>query len=95
MKSVTPNLENLKQTFPLVEIQLEGNISLKDLTDTIDYKYNIPYKLLKVDMEYSGKNNYGNILLLLQGEKETNESAFEYFKQHKIKNVIKGYELNE
>lgn len=95
MKSVKPNLEDVKQTFPLVEILLEGNISLKDLTDAMDYKYKVPYKLLKVDMEYSGNNNYGNILLLLQGEKETNETAFQYFKQNKIKNVIKGYELNE
>lgn len=91
MKSVTPNLENVKETFPLVEIVLEGNITFKDLIDTIDYQYNIPYKLIKADVEYSGKNNYGNILLELQGENEINETAFQFFKQNNIKNIIKGY----
>lgn len=91
MKSITPNLENVKETFPLVEIVLEGNITFKDLIDTIDYQYNIPYKLIKADVEYSGKNNYGNILLELQGENEINETAFQFFKQNNIKNIIKGY----
>lgn len=92
MKSVKPNLENLKETFPLVEIFLEGNITFKDLIDTIDYQYKVPYKLIKADVEYSGKNNYGNILLQLQGEEEINETAFQFFKKNKIKTVIKGYE---
>lgn len=92
MKSLTTNLESVKQNFPLVEITLDGNITFKDLINTIDYQYNIPYKLIKADVEYSGKNNFGNILLHLQGETEINETAFQFFRKHKIKNVIKGYE---
>lgn len=91
MKSTQPNLEHVKETFPLVEIVLEGNITFKDLIDTIDYQYNVPYTLLKADVEYAGKNNYGNILLQLKGKKEINESAFQFFRQNKIKNKIKGY----
>lgn len=92
MKSVNLNLEKVKESYPLVEIVLDGDITLKDLIDTIDYQYNVPYKLIKVDLEYSGKNNYGNILLQLQGKKEINETAFQFFRKNKIKNKIKGYE---
>jgi D-methionine transport system ATP-binding protein len=91
MKSTQPNLEHVKETFPLVEIVLEGNITFKDLIDTIDYQYNVPYTLVKADVEYFGKNNYGNILLELKGAKEINESAFQFFRKNKIKNKIKGY----
>ncbi|GGP04005.1 hypothetical protein GCM10010992_14590 [Cloacibacterium rupense] len=91
MKSTLPNLEHAKETFPLVEIVLEGNITFKDLIDTIDYQYNVPYTLVKADVEYFGKNNYGNILLQLNGAKEINETAFQFFRKNKIKNVIKGY----
>jgi D-methionine transport system ATP-binding protein len=87
MKSTQPNLEHVKETFPLVEIVLEGNITFKDLID----KYNVPYTLVKADVEYFGKNNYGNILLELKGAKEINESAFQFFRKNKIKNKIKGY----
>ena len=50
MKSTQPNLEHVKETFPLVEIVLEGNITFKDLIDTIDYQYNVPYTLVKADV---------------------------------------------
>lgn len=54
-------------------------------------KFNVPYTLVKADVEYFGKNNYGNILLELKGAKEINESAFQFFRKNKIKNKIKGY----
>ena len=87
-----PNLKNLKENFTLVEIFLEGNITFKDLIDAIDNQYKIPYKLIKADVEYSGKHNYGNIILQLQGEEEINETAFQYFRQNKIKTLIKKHD---
>lgn len=83
--------ENLKK-FPLVEIELDGNISFKELIDTIYYQFEVPYKLIKADIEYLGNNNYGNLLLLLQGAEETNENALTFLRNKKIRNKIRGYE---
>ena len=41
MKSTQPNLEHVKETFPLVEIALEGNVTLLALRDTVAYQYNV------------------------------------------------------
>ncbi|WP_336703462.1 methionine ABC transporter ATP-binding protein [Chryseobacterium indologenes] len=77
--------------FPLVEIELNENISVEQILSTLYNQYKIPYKLLKADVEYFGNSNFGKLLLQLQGETEENQQAIYYFNQNKIQNTVKGY----
>ncbi|UKB81069.1 methionine ABC transporter ATP-binding protein [Chryseobacterium sp. MEBOG07] len=77
--------------FPLVEIELNENISVEQILSTLYNQYKIPYKLLKADVEYFGNSNFGKLLLHLQGETEENQQAIYYFNQNKIQNTVKGY----
>ncbi|MDR6919632.1 MULTISPECIES: methionine ABC transporter ATP-binding protein [Chryseobacterium] len=77
--------------FPLVEIELNENISVEELLSTLYSQYKIPYKLLKADVEYLGHSNFGKLLLQLQGGAEENQQAIYYFNQNKIQNTVKGY----
>lgn len=77
--------------FPLVEIELNENISVEELLSTLYSQYKIPYKLLKADVEYLGNSNFGKLLLHLQGGTEENQQAIYYFNQNKIQNTVKGY----
>lgn len=77
--------------FPLVEIELNENISVEELLSTLYTQYKIPYKLLKADVEYLGNSNFGKLLLQLQGKEDENQQAIYYFNQNKIQNTVKGY----
>ncbi len=77
--------------FPLVEVELNENISVEELLSIVYDKYKIPYKLLKADVEYLGDSNFGKLLLQLQGEDEKNQQAIYYFNQNKIQNTVRGY----
>ncbi|MGO4710264.1 methionine ABC transporter ATP-binding protein [Chryseobacterium sp. 2TAF14] len=77
--------------FPLVEIELNENISVEKLLSVIYDQYKIPYKLLKADVEYLGDSNFGKLLLQLQGETDENQKAIYYFNQNNIQNTVKGY----
>ncbi|CAI8766546.1 methionine ABC transporter ATP-binding protein [Chryseobacterium sp. IT-36CA2] len=77
--------------FPLVEIELNENISVEQILSALYNQYKIPYKLLKADVEYFGDSNFGKLLLQLQGEAEENQQAIYYFNQNKIQNTVKGY----
>lgn len=77
--------------FPLVEIELSGNIAFEKLLSVFYSDFNIPYKLLTAELEYFGKANFGKLLLHLQGSADQNEKALAYFAQNKIKTTIKGY----
>jgi len=83
--------EPKKGLFPLVEIELNENISVEQILSTLYSQYKIPYKLLKADVEYFGNSNFGKLLLHLQGEAEENQQAIYYFNQNKIQNTVKGY----
>lgn len=94
--STTQTLEPLAEQdepglFPLIEVELKGQVPFEQLINTLDRKYHIPYKLLKVEIEYMGKANYGTLLLHLKGSKKDNGNAFRYFDQYKLKNTLKGY----
>lgn len=94
--TVPKQLTNLQQeytegVFPLIEIELNGNIHFKKLIDTIQYDYKLPYNIIKADIEYTGKANFGKVLIHLKGSKETNEQLIHYFNQSNITNVIHGY----
>lgn len=77
--------------FPLVEVELNEQISVEELLSIVYDKYKIPYKLLKADVEYLGDSNFGKLLLQLQGEEEKNQQAIYYFNQNKIQNTVRGY----
>lgn len=77
--------------FPLVEVELNEQISVEELLSIVYDKYKIPYKLLKADVEYLGDSNFGKLLLQLQGEEEKNQQALYYFNQNKIQNTVRGY----
>lgn len=71
----------------LLELELTGNISYEELISQLQ----IPYKPVKVDVEYVGGKSFGKLLLHLQGTQEDNDKAVEYFNQQGIKNTIRGY----
>lgn len=77
--------------FPLIEVELNENLSVEDLLSIVYDKYKIPYKILKADVEYLGEANFGKLLLQLQGENEENQQAIYYFNQNKIQNTVRGY----
>lgn len=77
--------------FPLVEIEVNEEISVEELLSIVYDKYKIPYKLLKADVEYLGEANFGKLLLQLQGKQEENQQAIYYFNQNKIQNTVRGY----
>jgi D-methionine transport system ATP-binding protein len=77
--------------FPLVEIELSGNIAFEKLLSVVYADYKIPYKLITADIEYFGKANFGKLLLLLQGSSDENAKAIQYFNHNNIQNTIKGY----
>ncbi|KMQ68798.1 DL-methionine transporter ATP-binding subunit [Chryseobacterium sp. FH2] len=77
--------------FPLVEVELNEQISVEELLSIVYDKCKIPYKLLKADVEYLGDSNFGKLLLQLQGEEEENQRAIYYFNQNKIQNTVRGY----
>ncbi|PXW16334.1 MULTISPECIES: methionine ABC transporter ATP-binding protein [Chryseobacterium] len=83
--------EPKEDLFPLIEIELNENISVEEILSTLYNQYKIPYKLLKADVEYFGNSNFGKLLLQLQGEAEENQQAIYYFNQNKIQNTVKGY----
>lgn len=77
--------------FPIVEVELNGNVSFERLIDTIYSHLKIPYRLIKADIEYLGQGNYGKLLLELRADKEIADKAIQYFNQKNIKNSVKGY----
>lgn len=77
--------------FPLVEIELNGNISFEKLLSVVYSDYKIPYRLITANVEYLGKAHFGKLLLYLQGNSDENQKAIQYFIQNNIQNTIKGY----
>ena len=77
--------------FPLVEIELTGNIAFERLLSIIYADYKIPYQLIHADVEFLGNVNFGKLLLHLQGSSDQNAKAIAYFNHNNIQNTIKGY----
>lgn len=76
---------------PLVEIELNGNFLFEKLIDGISGNAPAAYKLIKADIEYIGRANFGKLLVHLQGSAERNDETLDYFNRNNIKNTIKGY----
>ncbi|AZA88713.1 ATP-binding cassette domain-containing protein [Chryseobacterium shandongense] len=77
--------------FPLIEVEVNEDISVEELLSIVYDKYKIPYKILKADVEYLGDANFGKLLLQLQGDEEENQQAIYYLNQNKIQNRVRGY----
>ncbi|MCJ0741073.1 methionine ABC transporter ATP-binding protein [Pedobacter montanisoli] len=77
--------------FPIIEVELNGNISFEKLLTVVQQDYNISYRLLKAEVEYFGGANFGKVLLHLQGSTEENKGIFQFLNQKNIQNIIKGY----
>jgi len=80
-----------KDLFPIVEVELNGTISFDRLIDTLYSGLNIPYRLVKADIEFLGKGNFGKLVLELRTDKENTDKAIRYFNQKNIKNTVMGY----
>lgn len=83
--------EQSLDSFPLVEVQLNGEIAFEELLSIIYDEYNISYKLLKADVEYLGKSNFGKLLLHLKGSIVENNTIIEYLNEINIQTTIRGY----
>ncbi len=77
--------------FPIIEVELNGNISFERLIDAIYSQLKIPYRLLKADIEFLGNGNFGKLLLELRTDKENTDKAIQYLNRKNIKNAVKGY----
>lgn len=87
---------NLQQEYapglhPIIEVELNGHIGFEHIIRAMDNNNNAPYKLIKANIEYLGKANYGKLLFLLQGNEQDIAKAIRYFKSNQLKNTIKGY----
>lgn len=76
---------------PVVEIELDGNISFESLISALYEKEKISHKLLKAEIENLGKASFGKILIQLTGDKQENQRAMAYFENRQIHNTIRGY----
>lgn len=92
-KHLTDNLkqEYTEGLFPLVEVELNGAIYFKKLIDTIQEHYKVPYNIIKADIEYTGKANFGKLLIHLKGTQAKNDQVIRYFKQLNLQNTVRGY----
>lgn len=89
--SHTLQLEPSVGLFPLVEIELKGDITFDHLLALISKDLKVPYKLLTADIEYLGTANFGKLLLHLQGSDDENNTVISYFNEMNIQNIVKGY----
>lgn len=83
-----------KALFPLLEIELTGNISFERIIDTLHLQFKIPYRLIKADIEFLQQGNFGKMLIELRTGKENTDRAIQYFNRKNIKNALKGYSGN-
>ncbi|MCI0922138.1 methionine ABC transporter ATP-binding protein [Sphingobacterium rhinopitheci] len=77
--------------FPLIEVEMKGEMALDSLLSTISTKLGTPYKVLTADIEYVDTANFGKLLLHLQGTAEENATVLAYLNIINIQNTVKGY----
>ncbi|WP_126974352.1 methionine ABC transporter ATP-binding protein [Gynurincola endophyticus] len=83
--------ESGEDLYPVVEVELNGNLPFEKLLAVLYNDYHIPYKLISADVEYVANSSFGKILLHLQGSSEQNQRVIHYFSKNNIQNNIKGY----
>lgn len=65
--------------FPIIEVELNGNISFEELIDTIHTGLKIPYRLVRADIEILEKRSFGKLVLELRADKGSVDKARRYF----------------
>ncbi|QNL48182.1 hypothetical protein H8S90_15400 [Olivibacter sp. SDN3] len=83
--------EHTKGLFPVIEVELNGGVPFDKLLDTIHHHYQIPFKLIRADIEYLGKLNFGKMLLHLHGTTDQTDRTIRYLNENRVKNTLKGY----
>jgi D-methionine transport system ATP-binding protein len=83
--------KNCGSLLPVIELQLDGNLSFEEIISLISNQNSISYQLLKADIDYLGTSNIGSLLLQLKGTSKENEMIIEKLNSNKIQNTIKGY----
>ena len=76
---------------PVYSVELDGTVSFTGLLSAITNWYKIPTVILKADLEFAGKNNFGNAIIHLKDTPEQNIHAEQYLKQNAIKHQLLGY----
>lgn len=84
-------LEPKTGLFPLVEVELTGDISLEKLLSVVNKDPNGPHQLIKARVEYKDQACFGSILFHLHGGSEENTETIQYFNQNNIQNKVRGY----
>ncbi|MFN5309381.1 MAG: methionine ABC transporter ATP-binding protein [Candidatus Kapaibacterium sp.] len=92
-KSLNSKLQQHPQVdlFPLLEVELNGNIAVEKLLSLVHDHYKIPYKLISADVEYWGEANFGKLLLQLRGSSAENAKVIQYLNKNNVQKTIKGY----
>lgn len=76
---------------PLLQIELKGGVSLDQLFQILNNEVHIDCNIIKADIEFSGKESFGTLLVFLQGNSDENEKAMHLFSNYKFKSNLIGY----
>ena len=75
----------------LLEIELNGKIALEHLLNTIYGTFGITYRIISAEVEYFSGQNFGNVRLLIQSEKEQHRDLEYYLNRSKVLNTFIEY----
>ncbi|PJC85459.1 D-methionine ABC transporter, ATP-binding protein [Vibrio sp. HA2012] len=78
---------------PLVRMEFTGATVDAPLMSQISRKFNIDVSILSSDLDYAGGVKFGMMVAELFGNKEDDEAALEYLKEHNVKVEVLGYVL--
>lgn len=77
--------------YPLVEIELQGNITFNNLLALFSLDFQIPYRIVNAQIEFIEQLNFGLVLLQLSGTDEQHLSVLHYLDKAQISSVVRGY----
>lgn len=85
--------ERVDGSYPLVRLEFTGETVDAPLVSQISRKYNIDINILSSDLDYAGGVKFGMMVAELFGNKEDDQAAIAFLKQHKVKVEVLGYVL--
>ena len=75
----------------LLEIELNGKISLEFLLATIYERFGIAYQILNAEIEFYSGRNFGNVKLLIEPEFNQHHDLEYYLNTSKVLNTFIEY----
>lgn len=75
----------------LLEIELNGKIALEHLLNTIYGTFGITYRIISAEVEYFSGQNFGNVQLVIQSEKEQHRDLEYFLNRSKVLNTFIEY----